>query len=213
MKHQRRASHQLFVETQMGIVTRYGDWFHTTRGQIGDYVPGLLEKVELQQLVKAAQGWVKSADGLSMILILMLLFITGPLIAAGITLLFHLLWYYNKSTFVSIFLNSFFNLLYKDGVQLVVSLIALSYLGIMGNYFATGTGLFFFFILKPGLLRKVWDKIHETANKSALSLNDRVMKMIILKFSIYEDIAPEDIRLMEERIKKLATSRKKNNKL
>lgn len=210
MKHRRKAPYKLFVETKMGIVTRFGDWFHITSDQIEQYFPGLLQKVELWQLVKAAQSWVKSADSLAMLLLLVLLFIMHPLIAGGITFLFHIIWYYNKSSFVTISLNSLFNFLYKDAVQFIAAFVALSYLAIMSRYIAVGTGLLFFFILKLGFLKKFWDKIFNATIKSALSLNDRVMKMIILKFAIYEDVAPEEIQQMEERIRNLATSRKKN---
>ena len=209
-KHQSKAPHHLFAETQMGIVTRHGDWFHITSEQIENFVPGLLDTVELYTLVRAAQAWVKSADSLSMILLLVLLFLVHPLIAAGLTLLFHLAWYLSKSSIVSISLNSFFDLLYKDGTQLIFSLVFISYLGLIGNYLAVGIGLLFFFILKLGLLKRVWDKLYNSFSDAVLSLNDRVMKMVIINFAIAEDVAPDEIKQMEKRIRELATNRKKN---
>ncbi len=211
MKHQPKVPHQLFAETQMGIVTRYGDWFHTTTEHIEDFVPGLLEKVDLEELVRAAQAWVKSADSLSMIFLLSLLLILNPIIAAVLTLAFHGFWYYNKSSFVIIYLNKVMEFLYKDGTQLVTGLVIISYLGIMGQYLAAGIALLFFFVFKLGLLRKIWDKIYQAKGEVSLTLNDRVMKMVILRFSIREDVEPDNIRQMEEQIVGLATSRKKDN--
>lgn len=209
-KHKPKVPHHFFAETQVGIVTRYGDWFHITSEQIENFVPGLLNSVDLHTLVKAAQAWVKSADSLSMVLLLGLLFLVHPLIAAGLTLLFHLAWYLGKSSMVIIPLTSFFDLLYKDGTQLVLSLVVISYLGLISDYLAVGIGLLFFFILKLGLLRKVWDKLYNRFNDAVLTLNDRVMKMVIIKYAIFEDVAPEEIKQMEKRISELATSRKKN---
>lgn len=211
MKHQRRVKRQLYAETRMGIVTRYGDWFHITSEQIDKFVPGLLEKMDLEPLVRGAQAWVKSADSLSMILALVLLVTLHPLLAALLTLLFHLGWYVNKSSFVAISLNGILDFLYKDGTQLVLSLVVLGYLGFVGDYLAMGTGLVFFFILKLGFLRKLWDRWYHRYINPSLTLNDRVMKMMILRYAIYEDVAPEQVQQMEDRIRDLATSRKKNN--
>lgn len=211
MKHQPRVKRQLFAETRMGIVTRYGDWFHITSEQIEKFVPGLLEKMDLEPLVRGAQAWVKSADSLAMILALVLLVTVHPALAAVLTVLFHLGWYVNKSSFVIISLNAIVDFLYKDGTQLLLSLVVLGYLGFVGHYLAMGIGLVFFFILKLGLLRKVWDQLYRRFIDPSLTLNDRVMKMVILRYAIYEDVAPQQIRAMEDRIKDLATSRKKNH--
>lgn len=209
MKHQRRTPKQLYAETQMGIVTRYGDWFHTTAEHIDEFVPGLLERVELYELVRAAQAWVKSADSISMILLLILLLLLNPVVAVLIIIVFHGFWYFNKSSFVTVSLNGLMDFLYKDGTQLVTSLVVLSYLGIMDHYLAAGLGLLFFFILKLGLLRKVWDSGIFTNNEAPLTLNDRVMKMVIIRFSIGEGLAPEKVQQMERRIAELASSQKK----
>lgn len=211
MKHKRKVPHRLFAETQMGIVTRFGDWFHTTADYIEEFVPGLLEEVNLEELVRAAQAWVKSADSLSMILLLLLLLFVNPIISAIVAIIFHALWYFNKSSFVAISLNTFMEYLYKDGTQLIASLVIISYLGVMGNYLAAGIGLLFFFILKLGLLRKLWDKIFQLQDEIALTLNDRVMKMVILRFSMRENVTPDNIQQMEEQIADLATSRRKTN--
>jgi len=208
-KHEPKAPHQLFAETQMGIVTRYGDWFHITSEQIETFVPGLLDRVELHTLVKSAQAWVKSADSLSMLLLLALFFWVHPLIAAGLTLVFHLAWYLSKSSIVTPSLNPLFNLLYKDGTQLLFSLIIISYMGLTGNYLAVAVGLIFFFILKLALLRKVWDRMYNAFSEKVLTLNDRVMKMVIIRYAIIEDLAPDEIKQMENRIKELASNRKK----
>ncbi|MDX1638899.1 MAG: hypothetical protein R3281_13080 [Balneolaceae bacterium] len=204
MKHQRKAPHRLFAETQMGIVTRYGDWFHTTRNQISTFVPGLLDEVELEDLVKSAQAWVKSADSLSMILILGLLLLINPLWAVLATLVFHGFWYFNKSSFVMVSLNKLLQVLYKDGTQLLVSLVVLSYLGLMGRYLAAGIGLLFFFVLKLGLLRKLWDIIYRKWQDLPITLNDRVMKMVIVRFAMHLNMAPEQIEQMEEQIVNMA---------
>lgn len=208
MKHERRVPHQLFAETQAGIVTRYGDWFHTNGEQIEKFIPGLLEQVDLPELVKAAQAWVKSADSLSMILLLVLLIFVHPVAAAILTITFHGFWYFYKSSFVVISLNKTLEILYKDGTQLLASLVIISYLGLIGQYLAAGIGLLFFFIFKLSLLRKAWDAIHQKTSDDGLPLNDRVMKMVLVKYSISEDLAPDKVQKMEDRVRELVTRRK-----
>lgn len=212
MKHQRRAPHKLFAETQAGIVTRYGDWFHTNGEQIEEFIPGLLEEVDLPEIVKAAQAWVKSADSLSMIMLLVLLMLVNPIIAAVLTIAFHGFWYFYKSSFVVISLNKPLEYLYKDGTQLLVSLVVISYLGLIGQYLAAGIGLLFFFVFKLGLLRKLWDTIYRSTKENKLPLNDRVMKMVLVKYSISEDLAPDEIQQMEDQIRDLVTRRKSKKK-
>ena len=208
IKHQPRASDQLFVETSMGIVTRYGDWFHITSGQIRKYVPGLLEKVSLEELIGAAQAWVKSADSLSLVFLLGMLFLVNPWLAASLTIIFHIFWYFYKSAMVVIGLNKVFKFINSDGFLLLSSLVVLSVLGMQGYYTEVGIGLFFFFLLKLGLLKRIWNKLADVLSFS-LTLNDRVLKMIIIKYGIYEDVAPPEIREMEEKMKELAFSHKK----
>lgn len=203
-------SKAFYIETGMGIVTRTGNWFHTTSEQIHAFAPGLLEKVSLEKLIKEAEAWVRSASSLSLILLYVLLFFVNPLLAAGTALAFHWLWYHYKSGFIIRGSGAFLRFLNSDGFLFVVAFFSLTVLGMQGHYFAAVIGILFFFLMKPGLVRKGWDKLGKS--KSGLTLNDRVLKMIIIKYAMYEDMAPSSIEQMEERFKDLAMNRKKRKK-
>ncbi|HKK46163.1 MAG TPA: hypothetical protein VJ964_11625 [Balneolaceae bacterium] len=200
----------LYLETQMGIITRYGDWFHTTAKHIEVFVPGLLDKRSLDQLVEEANAWVRSADSLANTLLLVLLLFIHPVLAVAVAVAFHFFWYRTKSAFVTIFLGKVLKFLNTDGYLLVTSLIVLSLIGMGGHYLAAGIGLLFFFIMKLGLLKRLWDKIDEGVEKE-LSLNDRVFKMILVKYGIHYDLAPAEVQKMESKFQELATSRKNRN--
>lgn len=200
----------LFLETKLGIVTRTGDWFHTTSKHIKEFVPGLLEKRSLDLLVEEAIAWVRSADSLSLTLLLLLLLFIHPIFAAVIAIAFHFFWYRFKSGFVTIYLGKLLKFMNKDGYLLMTSLVIISLLGIDGQYLAAGIGLVFFFLMKLGLLKRLWDKIDKDS-ENHLTLNDRVFKMILVRYAMFYNMAPAEVQTMEERFKELAISRKKGN--
>lgn len=197
----------LYLETQLGIVTRTGDWFHTTAKHIEQFVPGLLEERSLDHLVEEAVAWVRSADSLALTLLLVLLIYIHPIFAAVIAITFHFFWYRFKSAFVTIYLGKLLKLMNKDGYLLIISLVIISLLGMNGQYLAAGVGLVFFFLMKLGLLKRLWDKIDED-RADQLSLNDRVFKMVLVKYAIHYNKAPSEVQHMEKKFKELALSRK-----
>lgn len=208
MKTHDPRSNSLFLETQLGIVTRTGDWFHATSDQIEKFVPGLLDERPLDKLVEEAIAWVRSADSLALTILLVLLLFIHPVLAATIAIAFHFFWYRSKSAFVTIFLGKVLKFMNKDGYLLMTSLVIISLVGMDGQYLAAGIGLVFFFLMKLGLLKRLWDKIDEGVDKK-LSLNDRVFKMILVKYGMYYDLAPSQVEKMEDKIVELASSRKK----
>lgn len=207
MKNSRRRSDSLFLETQLGIVTRTGDWFHTNRKHIKEFVPGLLKERTLQQLVEEAIAWVRSADSLALTLLLGLLFVIHPVFAAVIAIAFHFFWYRTKSSFVTVYLGKLLKLLNTDGYLLVSSLVVLSFMGMDGRYLSVGIGLLFFFLMKLGLLKMLWDKL-EQDDPEGLSLNDRVFKMILVKYAMHFGKSPNQVKDMEETFVELATSQR-----
>lgn len=208
MKNRKSRANNLFLETPLGIVTRTGDWFHITSDQIENFVPGLLDKRSLDQLVEEAVAWVRSADSLALTILLVLLLFIHPVLAAVIAITFHFFWYRSKSAFVTIYLGKILKLLNSDGYLLMTSLVIISAVGMNGQYIAAGIGLVFFFLMKLGLLKQLWDKIDKNNVTKKLSLNDRVFKMILVKYGLYYNIPPTEVQQMEDQFVDLATSRK-----
>lgn len=211
MRKQTDQSNNLFIETKLGIVSRTGDWFHTTSDHIKEFVPGLLQKRSLYQLVEEAVAWVRSADSLAMTILLVLLLFIPPMFAAAIAVVFHFFWYRSKSAFVTIYMGKVLKLMNTDGYMLITALIILSYLGMSSQYLATAIGIIFFFLLKLGLLKRLWDKMDKSSFKN-LSLNDRVFKMILIKYGMYYNTEPPEVKQMEETFKDLALNRKGGKK-
>ncbi|MGM0545280.1 MAG: hypothetical protein ACQEST_01050 [Bacteroidota bacterium] len=208
MNNRDSRTQNIFLETQLGIVTRTGDWFHITSEQIKDFVPGLLDKRPLDKLVDEAIAWVRSADSLALTILLVLLLVVHPLFAAVIAIAFHFFWYRLKSAFVTIYLGKVLKLLNSDGYLLITSLVIISAVGMVGNYLAAGVGLVFFFLMKLGLLKRLWDYLDQGTDKK-LTLNDRVFKMILVKYGMHYNLQPSEVQQMEDTFVELATSRKK----
>jgi len=196
----RRSHSQNILETPFPTVTSGGHWFHATRDTIKEFVPGLLDKYNFEKLIKKAVTWIDSADSLSLLLYFILAFVINPWIAAGISLGFHALWYHKKSAFVNILMTPvlwFFNL---DFFQLLLAALVLSYMGMSGMYTAVVLGIIFFFLFKVGLLRRGWDKLQEKRSSDKLPLNDRVLKMVLIRYSMYQNIPPKEVELLDEHV-------------
>src|SRR5699024_7716329 len=153
----------------------------------------------LDQLVKEAIAWVRSADSLALTLLLVLLLFIPPVLAAVITVAFHFFWYRLKSGFVSTYVGRLLTFMNTDGYLLIVSLVIISYIGMQGNYLGAVLALVFFFLMKLGLLKHLWDKI-DADNKSGLSLNDRVFKMVVVKNARNYNIKHKEGTKMEAHI-------------
>jgi hypothetical protein len=204
------SSDQFFIETPAGILTRRGEWFHTTRKQIEDFAPGLLDHVSFKEIIKEAQAWVQSPASFSLIQLYILLFLINPWIAAIISLVFHWCWYHYKSAFVVYGAGTVLRVINSDVFMYIIALVCLSALGITHHTLAAIIGIILFVVMKPGLLKKGWKRL-QRLEENQLTLNDRVLKMIIIKHAMHENIAVSEIDKMEEHIQNFTFSRKEQS--
>lgn len=208
-----RQSHNVqILETPYSTVTSGGHWFHATRETIREYVPNLLKKYSFEELIAKSVVWIDSADSLAMILYFLLAYIVDVWIAALAAFLFHYFWYHQKSAFVNTLFTpvlSFFN---RDFFQLLLAAVILSFMGITGMYAAAVVGMFYFFLFKVGLLRRLWNWIETKREIKKLPLNDRVLKMVLIRYSLYENIPPPEIEKMDQQVQKAILERNKKKK-
>lgn len=188
------------LESPVSTISSSGHWFFATRKTIEEYVPGILEKYSFESLIRKSIVWINSADSLGMVLFFILAFIINPWIAAAITFLFHGWWYFSKSAFVSLSLTPILSFLNYEFVQLLIAGVALSFMGMNGMYIALGFGTLIFFLFKLGLMRRLWDKLDKKKKSKQLPLNDRVLKMLLVRLSIKENIAPNDVQRLEDHV-------------
>jgi hypothetical protein len=208
-----KRSHSINVlETPFSTVTSGGHWFHATRDTIEEFVPGLMKKYSFEELIGKAVTWIDSADSIAMILFFALAFITNAWIAAGAAFLFHYWWYHKKSAFVNIVFTPLISLLNKDFIQLIVAAVALSFMGITGMYLAVTFGIIFFFLFKVSLLRRLWDRLDGKNTGKALPLNDRVLKMVLVRYSLYENMPPPEVERLESHIRQAVVDYNTRNK-
>lgn len=193
---------QNVLESGFATVTSGGHWFHATRETVEDFVPGLLDRHEYEDLILKAVSWINSTDSLSLLLYYILVFLMPAWIAAFITVVFYFTWYYKKSALVIISLTPVLDVLNHDALQLGVAAVILSILGITGNYYGLLYGFLFFFLFKVGLLRLFLSWMEAKSNPGEeLPLNDRVFKMLLIRYSIYEDLSPPEVSRLEDHLK------------
>ncbi len=206
----RDRSHDIqILETPFSTVTSSGHWFHATRESVRDYVPGLMKKMTFESLIGRAVVWIDSADSLAMFLYFGLAYLTNFWIAALAALLFHYVWYHQKSAFVNIVFTPLLKLFNRDFIQLLVAAVALSFMGIWGMYSALIVGIIYFFLFKIGLLRRFWDRLQTRGKSDKLPLNDRVLKMVLVRYSLYENVPPTEIEKMDQQVQKAILERNK----
>lgn len=197
----RKSHSQNILETPVSTVTSGGHWFHATRETVNDYVPGLLGKYNFETLIKKAVTWIESADSLSLIIYFVLAFLINPWLAAAIAFGFHAFWYHKKSAFVNIVMTPILSFFNHDMFQLLLAALVLSYMGMSGMYTAVVLGMIFFFLFKVGLLRRVWNKLNDKRSSSEkLPLNDRVLKMVLIRYSIYQNMPPKEIEKLDKHV-------------
>ncbi len=194
-------SHKInILESPVSTISSAGHWFFATRKSVEEYVPGILKKHSFESLIHKSILWIDSSDSIAMLLYFALAFVINPWIAAGVTLLFHFWWYFNKSAFVSISALSLLKVLHNEFVQLLAAGVLLSLMGIKGMYLALFFGIIFFFLFKIGLLRRFWDRFDKKSDPGKLPLNDRVLKMLLVRYSMKEDIAPQEVQKLEKHV-------------
>ncbi len=202
------------VELPDGITTSNGNWYHTTAKEIEQYIPDLLKKYEIEKIIKNADHWVSSCNGMALILFLILILLeSNPFLSAGISILFFLIWYFNTSAFVTPILNSVARLFQFDGFLYVATAATLIYVSMQGNLTAMWLGLGLFFLFKVGLLKMLLTWISTRTNKTATPRQDRILNMLLVRYGIKEGIYSGDIKNMQDSLFRTVNyhkTRKKN---
>lgn len=208
-----RQSHNVqILETPYSTVTSGGHWFHATRDTVREYVPGLLKKFSFEELIAKSVVWIDSADSLALIIYFILAYIVDVWIAALAAFLFHFFWYHQKSAFVNIMFTPILSLFNRDFFQLLLAAVLLSFMGISGMYAAVIVGMIYFILFKVGLLRRLWDWVETKRDSKKLPLNDRVLKMVLIRYSLYENMPPREIEKMDQQVQKAILERNKKKK-
>lgn len=208
-KHSHSAN---ILETRYSTVTSGGHWFHATRAEIEEFVPGLMKKYAFEDLISKAVTWIDSADSLAMLLYFILAYTTNVWIAAITAFAFHVGWYFTKSAFITTALTPLVKVFNSDVFQLLIAAVALSFMGINGMYTALVIGIIYFFLFKVGLLRRLWDKIDVRRSGQRLPLNDRALKMILVRYSIYEDMPPVEVERLDRHVRQAVLEFNKKKK-
>ncbi len=210
------------MELSDGITTSNGNWYHITSEQIEKYTPGLLKKYPIERIIKEADAWVKSADGLSLLLFFLLVYISvTPWIAALASIAFFLIWYFNTSAFLFLAASPVIKLITTDGFAYVASCVLLmgiafnefiSAYGISVDFSALWFGLILFFLFKVGLLRLLIRLIQSRGSGSDIEIQDRVLNMLLIRYGMKSGILTGKISEMQDRLIDIANYHKTRKK-
>ncbi|MGM0588307.1 MAG: hypothetical protein ACQETE_07840 [Bacteroidota bacterium] len=197
-----------FAETPFGIVSTSRNWYHITRERIEEYVPGLLKKHSLEDLILDAEAWVKSPDSTSLILYLILVLLMPGWLAALVSLAWFGFWYQYKSAFVQPILTRVLKLINSDGVMMIGALVVLSYLGINDRYVDAILGFVLYLLFKVGVLRLGWEYLLARTSPPDIPTNDRVLKMLMMRLGYKFGLEVPEMEQMENQIIDLINKQK-----
>ena len=210
------------LELPDGITTSDGNWYHITTKQIEKYIPGLLKHRPIEWIIKEADAWVKSADGLSLMLYFVLAFAgVVPWLASGICIGFYFLWYFNTSAFVNLAASGIMKILNKDGVVYTVSAMlfigiaynsAIQSLGVSVGMDALTPGIILFFLFKVGLLRLSIKFIQSRTELKGIEMQDRILNMLLIRYGMKEGTLTNDIKKMQDDLIEMANYHKSRKK-
>ena len=156
--------------------------------------------------------WVRSSDAVSVWVLVAGLQLLPGYAAAVASVVTLLLWHLTKSAFISKISTFALKILTWEPLVVLAAVASISYAGISQNYSGVGYGLLFFlFCFVSGGSGGVFDSFYERYSGN-ISLNDRVMKMLIVQYAMQYSIPVTQLASMEEHIKSLMRKRNKPGK-
>ncbi len=210
------------LELPDGITTSEGNWYHITSKQIDTYVPGLLKRYPLERIIKEADSWSKSADGLSLFIYFALAYAgITPWVATLVSLGFYFLWYFNVSAFSYPSISTVIGFLTKDGFVYALSAVLLigiavntsiRSLGLSIGMDALGPGIILFFLFKVGLLRLSIKFIQSKRSGNIVEHHDRVLNMLLIRYGMKFGILTKNIDEMQDELINIANYHKTRKK-
>lgn len=188
-----------FVETPAGIFTKNGNWYYMTSELIRKLSPEVLSNKSLDDIVKESETWVRSSDSVAVWVFILLMHLVPVSLAFFTAIGVLYLWHLGKSALVSKPLTLVVQFLSTESVVLIAAVASISFLGVSGLYADLFFSLLFFLVLRFGWLRKLFDTFYQRKSDS-MTLNDRVMKMVVVKTAISNRLEVPGLRAMEQEL-------------
>lgn len=210
------------MELPDGITTSNGNWYHINSEQIEEYAPGLLKEYPIERIIKEADAWVKSADGLSLFFYFFLVYLSvSAWLATILAIGFFLIWFFNTSAFLNLASTPIIKLLITDGFVYITStvlLIGIAFsqnlepFGISVDFNALWYGIILFFLFKVGLLRLLIKLFQSKSAKPSVTLPDRVLNMLLIRYGMKSGKMTGKINEMQDRLLEVANYHKTRKK-
>lgn len=187
------------IDTPNGLFTAAGFWYATRPSVIESLVPGLLEVEPLDDLLKQAERWIRSSEGLALWVFLGLLLVQNVFWAATVSILVYIACYFLRSAAATPVLDPLVKLLTLDAPVLLATVGVVSWVGHSGRTADALIGLGWFFTYRFGWLRILLDRWHNAARP--LPMNDRILRMLLFRAAIRNGITPKPLQTMKDDIR------------
>ncbi len=188
-----------YVETPAGIFTKNGNWYFMTKELIQKLSPEVLSHKSLDEIVKDSETWVRSSDAIAVWIFILLIQIIPVSLALITSIVVLYLWHLGKSALISNPVTVILRFLSTDTAILIAAVASISYLGILQLYSDLFLSLLLFLVFRFGWLRKFFDRFYQQRSNS-MTLNDRVMKMVVIRTALSNRLAVPGLRSMEQEL-------------
>lgn len=145
--------------------------------------PKLAETIPLRFVVNEADLWVKTTGVFSSYIGLLALYLGASIaISTLFVFAFFVFWHYNKSAFYTPSISNLVYWISMDFSWIMLALLGIFYLARNVSTASAATALGYFFLFRLNVFQYLLDTLHQKWKR--LSLNDRLIQMVIVKQSI-----------------------------
>lgn len=211
------------LEMGNGVTTSNGFWYHINLKQINEYIPGLEKKISIYSIIKIADAWVLSADGISLVLYFVLVYFSVHSITAFcISVFFYALFYFNTSSMVGVTLSKIVPIFGHDGFLYSTSAICLMGIGMNHLFssififtpdaYALWLGIFLVFGFKVGLVRVLINFLSSRIFKTRIHRQDRILNMLLIRYGMHHGILTKRVNQMQDELISITSYHKTRKK-
>ncbi|MCH8568655.1 MAG: hypothetical protein LAT67_10340 [Balneolales bacterium] len=189
-----------YLDTPLGIITPQGHQFRTNEAMLAKYAGPLFEIHPVSDLVEKSVSWIESTDGAGIILTLATFLLMPLYVAIPLTITLAFLWHLYTPLMTMPSATGLIRIIKHDLFLFAAAVAPLSWFGMSGLYGHLAAGMILILGFKFGWIRGLFSKLTEARSNDKPGRNDRILNMLIIRFSIREKVSLDNLRKMENDI-------------
>lgn len=189
-----------YVDTPKGIFFEEGIWFRVREESLRTYAGEVLEHERIADLLDQAAVWLRSSRSVAVWGLLGFLTVLPPLGAAVAAYALYLFWETVGPLATNRILLPVFRILERPAVQMAGYVIVLSWLARLDAFWAVGTGLAGFILLRWNLAKRISVPLVDRLRSPIYSMPvaDHVLRLLVVRAAVRHDVPLPDVQALRE---------------